>query len=532
MQLAKAIWVWMFRRLPRLYSVLFLLLALPYYLFAFPRLVYVLSPRLAEHAMLGGSYTRMIFERFGVERILSSVFTFCFAAAGIVIANFFAAWIYGLLRSRKHRSYPPVRGAPPGSSSAEGLLERYQRIGIILAGGGAKGAYQAGALKAIHEFLAREDALSKVKMIAGTSIGSWNALFWLAESVNPGTGCDIERWWSAMDVPSIVEPIPYIPGLHNYVLSTAPWRDEFDRLFGGATEWGRCLARHLEHPDAASSIHFYFTRSNVGQARLELTTNNPAVGATAPNLSGGPRSPVESGTYKIATMLEDIKEGVFSSMDLPPLFRYTRIGDQYFEDGGVVDNLPIRFGTEIEHCDLLFVLPLNATFAESVNQNSLFMRLYRVMEIRQGLLERNSFKLLYLYNELAALREALRESDELLVRSNLFSSPSLGGLPETAEKAIRDARRRLEDTFHAAGNQSQARALRRKNPPVHVFSVCPAPDLQVNTAEFWKTEQAGHVFRMMREVTAEELTIHFRNPPEAVEMVLVSPTTVSRFTNF
>ena len=61
-------------------------------------------------------------------------------------------------------------------------MDRYDSIGIILAGGGAKGAYQAGALKAIHDFLSRHNAHDKVRMIAGTSIGSWNAVFWLAVS--------------------------------------------------------------------------------------------------------------------------------------------------------------------------------------------------------------------------------------------------------------------------------------------------------------------------------------------------------------
>ena len=44
-------------------------------------------------------------------------------------------------------------------------------------------------------------------------------------------------------------------------------------------------------------------------------------------------------------------------MDLPPLLPYLSIRTdktELFEDGGVVDNLPMRFGTEIEECNLLF----------------------------------------------------------------------------------------------------------------------------------------------------------------------------------
>src|SRR5207245_2621844 len=47
------------------------------------------------------------------------------------------------------------------ATASRNPLARYQSIGIILAGGGAKGAYQAGALKAINKFLRNNDALSK-----------------------------------------------------------------------------------------------------------------------------------------------------------------------------------------------------------------------------------------------------------------------------------------------------------------------------------------------------------------------------------
>jgi hypothetical protein len=66
---------------------------------------------------------------------------------------------------------------------------RPKKIGIILAGGGAKGAYQAGAMKAIYEFLDERDVLENVKMVAGTSIGSWNGLFWYASFLRPDMSC-------------------------------------------------------------------------------------------------------------------------------------------------------------------------------------------------------------------------------------------------------------------------------------------------------------------------------------------------------
>src|SRR2546425_1582702 len=69
-------------------------------------------------------------------------------------------------------------------------------------------------------------------------------------------------------------------------------------------------------------------------------------------------------------------------MDLPPLFPYATRPDwatqqpHYFEDGGVVDNLPISLGTQFEECDLLFVLPLSASYDGEVNRTSILRRLF------------------------------------------------------------------------------------------------------------------------------------------------------------
>jgi predicted acylesterase/phospholipase RssA len=419
-------------------------------------------------------------------------------------------------------------------------LDHYHKIGIILAGGGAKGAYQAGALKAIHEFLSAQGSMDKVKMIAGTSIGSWNALFWLADAMQPGCPCSIEQWWSGVDVPSIIQPRPYFPTRHNFCLSTDPWKGIFDSLFGDDTEAGKLLLRHITPPDEDRPLHFYFTRSNVARGSLEFTTNHRGVRRVRPNMpTARPRPPVRADTFDFASSIADIKFAVFSSMDLAPLFPYTERQNQYFQDGGVVDNLPIRFGTEIEDCDLLFILPLNATFAQAVNQTSILLRMYRVMDVRQGVLERNAFKMIYLYNELEALRAALSESDQTLVqmdaRLNTLGA-TLRNLGQYADK-VKMAKNRLEDAKQPENPEvadATGRAVMRKNQPLQVFSVCPGPEFAINTSEFWKTKEAGSAFRLMYEATTAELArFDFRNPPSQVQMAMVNPFgEVSYFMDF
>ena len=307
------------------------------------------------------------------------------------------------------------------------------RIGIVLSGGGAKGVYQAGALTALWEFLERENALKYVKAITATSIGCWNAMFWLTDRVGNN---DIRDWWASAAPGKIVGPTLYRPFFQNYVLSNQPWQRQFEVLFN--TKSQTCLTQ--------GPPFFYFTRTNASKARLELVTNH-SITDQYWRLRNGKYE--RAGTivdrqqgYLRAESIEAIKNAVFSSMDIPPAFKRMRSseGDQ-LEDGGVIDNLPIRFATRFEGCNLLFVFPLNATFETEVSNRSIIKRTLRVMEIRQGVLERDAIKGIGLYNDLIAT-----------------------GQPNNRN-------------MHSKG--------------VTTFCICPKPPLDVNTFEFWKTRSRG-----------------------------------------
>ena len=88
-----------------------------------------------------------------------------------------------------------------------------------------------------------------------------------------------------------------------------------------------------------------------------------------------------------ADALERTADAVFASMSLAPLFPDSKIGDGFFEDGGVIENIPFRFCAPIEDCDLIFLLPLNATFQyRDAASQTLLKRVLRGADIRQGVL--------------------------------------------------------------------------------------------------------------------------------------------------
>jgi NTE family protein len=376
---------------------------------------------------------------------------------------------------------------PPLSSAESDRLKNVRKIGIVLAGGGAKGAFQAGAMKGIYRFLSEHNALHKVKVISGTSIGAWNALFWIANLIKSEQGWGKpsahESWWQSLRLRSLVAPSWYVPGFRNSFLQTLPWQEAFDGILGQS---------NVKPLIVKSDIHFYLTRSDVRSGKLRCTTNNRnahPIPKVRYNWLDADRGADE--------FLEGVKFGVFASMDLPPLFPYMKMGDDFFEDGGVIDNLPVLFAA-MEQCDLIFVLPLNSDFNAVPNQRSVLKRFLRVMDVRQGALERGNLKDLYLYNELALLRNHIR----------------------VLEDKIEDAKIELPKV----NSETLRRALNRTHEPSKVFAICPLKvfaENTINTQELWKSANAGRVFRVMYDATRRALSSDFDANQERIKVALV-----------
>jgi hypothetical protein len=174
---------------------------------------------------------------------------------------------FGSTKAEDEKPYWATNKAPNAGSLREFLSlgeDPEFRIGIILAGGGAKGVYQAGALRALWEFLEANNALQYVRMIAGTSIGSWNSMFWMTKQVAGGQwdAGNSYKWWTSTRLSSVVNPSVYIPILRNYLGGNHVWRRQFTALFGDK--------------EFDPLPYFYLTRTNVESAMLDFSTNREA----------------------------------------------------------------------------------------------------------------------------------------------------------------------------------------------------------------------------------------------------------------
>jgi len=90
---------------------------------------------------------------------------------------------------------------------------------IVFAGGGSLGAYEAGAYKAIHEFITKIDEAQGVRgkpvfdIIAGTSIGPMNAAVLVSHVVENGTyegsAQRLADFWEYLCADSMIESNPF-----------------------------------------------------------------------------------------------------------------------------------------------------------------------------------------------------------------------------------------------------------------------------------------------------------------------------------
>jgi hypothetical protein len=183
--------------------------------------------------------------------------------------------------------------------------------------------------------------------------------------------------------------------------------------------------------------------------------------------------------------LERTSDAVFSSMNLPPVFPYLKIGDGLFEDGGVIENIPFRFGAPIEDCDLLFVLPLNATFQDrDVANHTLLRRVLRVADIRQGVLEAHALRTSDTINRFAQRIERFEFGI-----NTIASAASLEGVAAEALGGVREEIAELYAEYKL----------------LYVFTVCPSGKLELGTFDFWNRRGVQDAFDLMYLQTRREL---------------------------
>ncbi len=216
--------------------------------------------------------------------------------------------------------------------------------GIVLSGGGARGAYEAGVVAGITEVLGRHaPTRAPFDIFTGTSVGAINAT-WLATHADradmnvPGL---LEHWRGLELAKHLsLDPLRFVLG-PRLGARLAKWRGEGDDRWGRSLLDPRALEQLVETKLAYHRLHENVRRGIVKAlvvAALEISTGRTTMFS---ELADGTTCVPSRDPRRVVRNAQIEARHVLASAAIPLLFPARRIGRFYYCDGGVRFNTPI-----------------------------------------------------------------------------------------------------------------------------------------------------------------------------------------------
>ncbi len=218
----------------------------------------------------------------------------------------------------------------------------FERVVLVLQGGGALGAYQAGVYQAIHE------AAIDVQWICGTSIGGINGALIAGNPPERRVERLREFWEAVTESPLVIPNFPW--------LSDLPWAGN-----GQARYWASRMSAFANMVHGAPNFFvprpFPPVNSEAESPGLVSYYDTSPLKATLTRLVDFDL--INSGAMRFSVAATNVRSGasvyfdnraktidvahVMASASLPPGFPPTEIEGEYYWDGGVVTNSPMQF---------------------------------------------------------------------------------------------------------------------------------------------------------------------------------------------
>lgn len=206
------------------------------------------------------------------------------------------------------------------------------RLALVLSGGGARAAYQAGVLQAIAERVPA-DAPSPFRIICGTSSGAINAAFLAAGARRFGETAErLRRLWSSLHVRDVYRPEPtrlarmaarwiasLLPGLRNQrpasLLDNSPL--------------AALLARHIRFEEIQAAID-----AGVLEA-LAVTALGYRTGLSVTFCEASPEVPMWVRSQRVGVPARIGVPHLMASSAIPFVFPPAVVDGEYYGDGAV-----------------------------------------------------------------------------------------------------------------------------------------------------------------------------------------------------
>jgi NTE family protein len=217
----------------------------------------------------------------------------------------------------------------------------FERVVLVLQGGGALGAYQAGAFQALNE------AKIQFDWLCGVSIGAINAALVIGNPPERRVERLRDFWEAVTQPPTAVATFPWpstVLGTDEQALALANKMSAFGNMVYGVPNF--YSPRPLAFPGAPAGkpdqISYYDT--SPVRATLEKLVDFDLINSKAIRLSVSATN-AETGdlVYFDNTDRKITVQHIIASGSLPPGFPPTEIDGEYYWDGGVVSNAPLQW---------------------------------------------------------------------------------------------------------------------------------------------------------------------------------------------
>ncbi|HVP86775.1 MAG TPA: patatin-like phospholipase family protein [Casimicrobiaceae bacterium] len=212
-------------------------------------------------------------------------------------------------------------------------------IAILLPGGGARAAYQVGALCAIARILAR-DRHSPFRIVCGTSAGAINAatLALHADSFRRGVA-RLLRWWRALEVEMVYRADLASVAAHGMrwlasVLVGASGPKQAASMLNNAP-LRALLQKHLDLDRVAAQI------ATGNLLALAINATSYTTGHAVTFFQGSPSLLPWRRTRRRGEAAMITIDHLLASTAIPFVFPAARLGDDYFADGSVRQITPL-----------------------------------------------------------------------------------------------------------------------------------------------------------------------------------------------
>ena len=262
--------------------------------------------------------------------------------------------------------------APASGATLSEEVDARAPAALVLSGGGARGAYEAGVIEALRRSAGVGDGepLPPYRAVFGSSIGAINAWF-----VATGRYSELAALWGNIAAARVIRPKPSFAKIPEVTAGVLNRFIEALRLGiglatdvtgiadGGVVE--RWLARHID-PESPTLISYAALATNLTFRRGELfyrlarTADAEERATTLARLKVAMGSPIS-----VRPLDPDITvRALFASAALPVVFdpvalpRAGAPGVDRFIDGGVISNVPLAAARAVaKSVDIVFVDP-------------------------------------------------------------------------------------------------------------------------------------------------------------------------------